>query len=202
MHRPSLPTGRHPGEGRGPVDASLRLRRCKRPGAGAYWVPACAGMTIEEAEIAVQELRFTRILTPLIPAFSTRARIPPSTPRWTGSATNACGETAGRGKEVASSPWARRTEANLGETGSPPSRRAGQCQKTRYPEADTVSLIKYQRRHPPPGPSRSLTSPEAIGCPVHRCGLRDRIPLSRVAKGLLKQTQALRSLPQGERGTD
>ena len=61
-------------------------------------------------------------------------------PHATGSATNVCGETAGRGKEVASNPWAKRTEVNLGETGSTPSRRAGQCQKTRYPEADTVSL--------------------------------------------------------------
>ena len=95
----------------------------------------------------------------------------PHQPHVTGSATNVCGETAGRGKEVASSPWAKRTEVNLGETGSTPSRRAGQCQKTRYPEAETVSLKQIPRRHPPPGPSRSLTSPEATGCPVHQCGL-------------------------------
>ena len=73
-------------------------------------------------------------------------------PHATGSATNVCGETAGRGKEVASSPWAKRTEVNLGETGSPPSRRAGQCQKTRYPEAETVSRKQIPRRSSASGP--------------------------------------------------
>ena len=77
----------------------------------------------------------------------------PSTPRWTGSATNAGGEIAGRGKGVVPSPWAKRTEAKMsGRQDRPPSRRAGQCQKTRYPEADIVSLKQMPRRSSASGP--------------------------------------------------
>jgi hypothetical protein len=122
---------------------------------------------LKQAANLLQHQQLVRNFAPLIPALSSCARFIPSTPRWTGSATNAGGEIAGRGKEVAPGPWAKRTEANLGETGSTPSRRAGQCHKPRSPETSCVSLTKP--RDEGRLRARSFSSPEARnGRPVHQ----------------------------------
>ena len=103
--------------------------------------------------------------TSRIPARSHPHTITPSTPRWTGSATNACGEIAGRGRRVAALPWAKDTELRVGPS-STISRSAGQCQKPRYPETFCVSYNQNLEAKDVSGPVLSHPRTPAM---VRRC---------------------------------
>ena len=61
-------------------------------------------------------------------------------PHATGSATNVCGETAGRRRGVVPNRWAKRTEANLGGTGSPPLPTRGTMPENPVPR-DALRLV-------------------------------------------------------------
>ena len=118
-------------------------------------------------EIAVQEPTLARIVVVLIPAPSTRARLPPSTPRdgkrderlW-----GDCREAEGSRPE----PLGQAHGVEKGRPTDPlPTR--GTMPETPVPGGGDRLTKQIPRRHPPPGPSRSLTSPEGHARPVHLC---------------------------------
>ena len=103
----------------------------------------CAGMTIECGDSSVKESMAQSLagnFASLIPALRTFHRIPHQPRGGREARRTLAGETAGRGRRVASSPWAKRTESNWeGQPSSPDAR--DNARNPGHPGCDSIHEI-------------------------------------------------------------